>query len=219
MCSQDMPLAIGAADGGVTGNSDRYGATVLGNRVRAQWPQEQGYLPEVARSIMIDNHRTLVDYREPVRSGERLRITGSLLSGTLKFVLQLRNNPDFKSVDFAGRQADSFQIFICFNRKTLNPSVPDLVDVIIRGEEIHSLNRIPVRDARPRERQRSAGGWGAVRGTLPYTVHREKFQTVLIFEAPFYMLGVNRLTHRSFAYQFDIYRFGATAYSERGVYP
>ena len=120
-----------------------------------------------------------------------LKIVGTDFKATMHFALHFNEPPNFTTLDGNGRPQDSFQIFIAFNPATANPAYPPSADVIVRGDEIHIANAIRIRDARPPVADPAAGGWGAVRGTVPYHVRTEPNGTALLtFSTPFSMLGL-----------------------------
>ncbi len=111
-----------------------------------------------------------------------------------------------------GQRSDSFQIFIAFNPATSNPMNPQSVDVLVRGEEIHIAHAIRIRDARPAVADPHAGGWGALRGHMPYHVASQPNGTaILTFSAPFALLGIVG----QFAWALETYNFD----SRQGVAP
>lgn len=144
------------------------------------------------------------------------KILGAHLSASMYFVLHFDKTPDFMTLDAVGRQADSFQIFIAFNPNIPNPANPGMVDLLIRGDEIHISHDIRMRDARPSVMDPAAHGWGALRGSVPYALNAEKDGTaILTFNAPFSLLGVRGM----FAYELEIYNYGAQVDSVKGVAP
>src|SRR5262245_61037184 len=85
------------------------------------------------------------------------------------FTIEFNQAPDFSTVDSFGRQANSFQYFIVGD-----PNLPYPVnfDAIIRGEEIHiTLDTIRIRNSEPGVPDPVAGGWGAVRGVVPFSLN------------------------------------------------
>lgn len=145
-----------------------------------------------------------------------LRIVGTQLNASMFFVLFFNRMPDFDTLDNSGRQADSFQIFIAFDPNTPSPANPQMADVLIRGEEIHLSHDIRVRDARPLVKDPVAGGWGALRGSVPYmTTLLPGNGAVLTFTVPFSLLGVSG----KFCYELETYSYGSQVDSARGVAP
>jgi hypothetical protein len=145
-----------------------------------------------------------------------LKIVGTDFTATLHFSLHFNETPNFTTLDSNGRPQDSFQIFIAFNPTTANPANPPSADVIIRGDEIHIANAIRIRDARPPVADPNAGGWGAIRGTVPYHVRTEPNATaVLTFSAAFSLLGITG----QFGWVVETYNFGALTDQRQGVSP
>jgi hypothetical protein len=79
------------------------------------------------------------------------------------FSVVFNEPPDFHTVDQAGRQADSFQYYVDYDTQY------DEFRVLIRGEEIHWDDVIPIRD-RDGYGGDHSGGWGPIRGVVPYTL-------------------------------------------------
>jgi hypothetical protein len=145
-----------------------------------------------------------------------LKIIGSDFTATMHFFLHFSQTPNFTTLDANGRPQDSFQIFIAFNPATPNPANPASADVLIRGDEIHIANAIRIRDARPPVNDPNAGGWGAIRGSVPYHVRTQPNGTaVLTFNAPFPLLGIVG----QFGWVLETYNFGAQVDQRKGVAP
>lgn len=145
-----------------------------------------------------------------------LKIVATDFTAVMHFSLHFSQMPDFTTLDSAGRQQDSFQIFIAFNPATPNPAYPPSVDVLVRGEEIHIAHAVRIRDARPPVADPHAGGWGALRGRVPYHVAPQANGTaILTFSAPFALLGIVG----QFAWALETYNFGAIVDSRQGVSP
>jgi hypothetical protein len=120
-----------------------------------------------------------------------LQILGTDFRATMHFNLHFNERPDFTTLDAYGRPQDSFQIFISFNPATANPANSQSADVIVRGDEIHIAHAIRIRDARPPVADPNAGGWGAIRGAVPFHVKTEPNGTArLTFDASFSLLGI-----------------------------
>ena len=145
-----------------------------------------------------------------------LKIVGTDFAATMHFSLHFNETPNFTTLDSNGRPQDSFQIFIAFNPATPNPANPQSADVVIRGVEIHIANAIRIRDARPPVADPNAGGWGAIRGAVPYHVKTEPNGTArLTFTASFSVLGIVG----QFGWVVETYNFGALADQRQGVSP
>jgi hypothetical protein len=148
--------------------------------------------------------------------GNPLRIVATDFTATMHFVLVFSQTPDFTTLDSQGRPQDSFQIFIAFNPATPNPANPQSVDVLVRGDEIHIANALRIRNARPPVADPNAGGWGSIRGTVPYHLRTQpNGAAVLTFSAPFHLLGITG----QFAWALETYNFGAQVDQRQGVAP
>lgn len=145
-----------------------------------------------------------------------LKILGTDFTATMHFVMIFSHRPDFRTLDSQGRPQDSFQIFIAFNPATVNPANPQAVDVLVRGDEIHIAHAIRIRDARPAVTDPAAGGWGVIRGSVPFHVAAQPNGTsVLSFSAPFALLGITG----QFAWALETYNFGAQVDQKQGLAP
>jgi hypothetical protein len=105
------------------------------------------------------------------------------------FQLTFNSAPDFFTVDSLGRQADSFQFFINPNAspKPFNiATVSSGAITIVRGEEIHVFDEIPVRDRTPPSPDPSGGGWGPIRGSVPFSISGVSVD----FSVPTALLGI-----------------------------
>ncbi len=119
------------------------------------------------------------------------------------FTIEFNQVPDFSSVDSFGRQANSFQYFIVSDP---NRPYPANFAAIIRGEEIHhTQSEIRIRNATPSDPDPAAGGWGAIRGTVPYRLNGN----VLTFSVPLQVLS-DQSRGGTFEYQLESYHFGTS---------
>lgn len=120
-------------------------------------------------------------------SANAATVTVTQDSSTAAFQIVFDHAPDFFTVDAYDRQPDSFQFY--------TPGT------VIRGDEIHVGNTIVIRNVfyGPYTDPHS-GGWGSVRGAVPYSLT----DNVLEFVVPFSMLD----SHDQFPWQ--IYRYGRT---------
>jgi hypothetical protein len=120
------------------------------------------------------------------------------------FTLEFNQVPDFFSLDEAGRQADSFQYFIDADGGLPvfrgSPYFSEL-ETIIRGEEIHVAGDIRVRNVLPSSDEPNSGGWGTLRGSVPYNLNG----TVLTFSTPLELIGDS---DGLFSYRLEAYEFG-----------
>ena len=89
-------------------------------------------------------------------------------AGNATFSLDFGHAPDFYTVDAHGRVADSFQINISADFRGNPQASPTTV---IRGDEIQFLNALAVRNRSPASTDPHSGGFGSIRGTVPFSVH------------------------------------------------
>jgi len=121
------------------------------------------------------------------------------VTGNVTFSLMFNQGPDFYTVDTFGRAATDFQYFV-YGAPTAG--YPAEFDSIIRGGEIYLGQGIPVRNATPSVPDPNAGGWGAIRTRVPFTVAGAS----LTFSVPLTLLS-DRSTDGHFTYtlQTDVY--------------
>ncbi|MFN8491658.1 MAG: hypothetical protein U0350_28930 [Caldilineaceae bacterium] len=118
------------------------------------------------------------------------------------FTIEFNQAPDFFTVDAFGRQKNSFQYYIV---GAPNLPYPANFDAIIRGEEIHiTSDAIRIRNSAPSVPDTGAGGWGAVRGVIPFSLKGN----VLTFSVPLHLISDHSLDG-AFAYQLESYQFGS----------
>src|SRR5438270_397238 len=87
------------------------------------------------------------------------------------FSLTFNQPPDFRSRDALGRPLNSFQYEIVPDTSAPIEDFPvTAIRAVVRGDEIDGAGRIPVRDGieTARDTVAAAGGWGLVRGTVPF---------------------------------------------------
>ena len=120
-------------------------------------------------------------------------------TGNVTFSLMFNQGPDFYTVDTFGRAATDFQYFVYGDPRA---GYPAEFDSIIRGGEIYLGQGIPVRNATPSVADPNAGGWGAIRTRVPFTVAGAS----LTFSVPLTLLS-DRSTDGHFTYilQTDVY--------------
>jgi hypothetical protein len=99
----------------------------------------------------------------------------NLASNSVLFQIEFNRVPDFFTTDEYDRQADSFQYFIeadgGFPIFRGTDSYYSNLESIIRGEEIHLGGDVRIRNALPPDPDMSSsGGWGSIRGSVPYTL-------------------------------------------------
>jgi hypothetical protein len=123
------------------------------------------------------------------------------------FTINFNKTPDFLSTDEFGRQADSFQYFIEADGKFPiwrgSPYYSEL-DAIVRGEEIHVAGTVRFRKALPSSSDPNSGGWGDIRGSVPYNLNGN----TVSFSAPPQLLGDS---DGFFSYGLEWYEFGASS--------
>jgi hypothetical protein len=111
---------------------------------------------------------------------------------TIQWSIQFSAAPDFMTVDEFGRQDDSFQI--------------QTVEAVIRGEELHYGNGLPIRSM-PSSLSRSAdlmsGGWGDVRD-VAFPVLLDGLR--LVFDTKTLALGVEPT--QPFKFEFMALHYG-----------
>jgi len=108
----------------------------------------------------------------------------NLASNSVLFQIEFNRTPDFFTTDEYDRQADSFQYFIdadggfpIFRGKDIYYSN---LESIIRGEEIHLAGDVRIRNALPPDPDlSSSGGWGSIRGSVPYTLSENVFSLLV----------------------------------------
>jgi hypothetical protein len=99
----------------------------------------------------------------------------NLASNSVLFQIEFNRVPDFFTTDEYDRQADSFQYFIDADGGFPIFRGTDIyysnLESIIRGEEIHLGGDVRIRNALPPDPDMSSsGGWGSIRGSVPYTL-------------------------------------------------
>jgi hypothetical protein len=125
------------------------------------------------------------------------------VTGQVSFTLTLNRAPDFETVDEFGRQADAFQYYILGD---LSLPYPAYYDSIIRGEEIHAMPGVlRIRDPLPSNPDPATGGWGPIRGEVPYRLEGN----VLTFSVALSTISDHSVDGR-FSYELLLTRFGAS---------
>jgi len=90
-------------------------------------------------------------------------------SGISTFTVEFNKTPDFFTLDFANRQANSFQYYI-YGDESLG--YPGNFSSIIRGGEIHaSVDTLRIREATPSSGDEGSGGWGIVIAEVPWLLN------------------------------------------------
>lgn len=145
-----------------------------------------------------------------------LNIISNHLNASMYFILLFDRMPDFTSVDSQRMQADAFQIFIAFDPNEQRPN--NQPDIVIRGSEINVANDVRIRNARPPiECDNNAGGWGTLRGSVPFYLSPiVGTGAILTFNVPFTLLGVSG----RFSYAIETYHdYGSIGNTVYGVAP
>jgi hypothetical protein len=118
------------------------------------------------------------------------------------FTLTFNRVPDFQTVDEFARQADSFQYYVLGD---LSLPYPAYYDSIIRGDEIHVVPGVlRIRDAVPSDPDPAAGGWGPIRGEVPYRLEGNVFT----FSVALSTISDHSVDGR-FSYELQLTQFGA----------
>jgi hypothetical protein len=86
---------------------------------------------------------------------------------TADFSLTFNQPPDFNTLNSQGQPADAFQVNFAGIYPTPGVNFPRDLTAVIRGEEIHSANGIPIRSATGNGGP-EAGGWGPAIATVPF---------------------------------------------------
>ena len=121
----------------------------------------------------------------------------------VQFTIGFNQPPDF-TVNSQGRQANSFQYFIVGDSSLPYPAK---YDSIIRGEEIHlSADTLRIRNSVPPDSGpiTVTGGWGAVRGEVPFSLNGN----TLTFSTPLSLISDHSL-NGTVAYRLESYEFGS----------
>jgi hypothetical protein len=127
-------------------------------------------------------------------------------TGLVMFTLAFNRTPDFQTTDALGRQADSFQYFIYGD---LSLPYPAYYDAIIRGEELHVFSDgLRVRNSTPPDLDPAAGGWGSIRGVVPYRLEGN----VLTFPVSLSTISDHSSDGR-FSYSLQLYQYGGLTQS------
>jgi len=98
----------------------------------------------------------------------------NLDSKSVLFQIEFNRAPDFFTTDEYGRQADAFQYYIDADGELSlfsgGISYSNL-ETLIRGGEIHLGGDVRIRNLFPPDPDlSSSGGWGSIRGSVPYTL-------------------------------------------------
>jgi len=127
-------------------------------------------------------------------------------AGIAHFHARFDAAPDLWTLDEFGRVADSFQYEIDDNWNAPLGLPPQGLDSVVRGDEIHIANALRIRDARfgiTPDPDPNAGGWGAVKATVPFSLDGSELR----FEAPLAAIGDD---DGYFAYRLFTTEYGLT---------
>src|SRR5207249_1011941 len=109
----------------------------------------------------------------------------------------------FLTTDAFGRQRHSFQYMIGVNGWPDFPYPPQF-ESLIRGEEIHLTgDNIRIRNPWPSDPDHASGGWGAIRGVVPYQLDG----AILSFSVPLRLLSDDNVDG-NFLYMFSSAEYG-----------
>lgn len=142
---------------------------------------------------------------KPDRSFEIIKqaVHSDVSKRCVTFDLTFSRPPDFFSVDKFGRPANSFQYEIKPSANWESPG-DSQVETVIRGDEIRVAHKVRVRTALgDPDPDPVSGGWGDVRGAVPYSLHGNS----LSFDVGFDVL---KETDGVFAYSLFTTEFGQT---------
>jgi hypothetical protein len=126
------------------------------------------------------------------------------VTGQVTFTLVFNRRPDFETEDEFGRRADSFQYYIVGD-----PGLPYPAnyDAIIRGDEIGlTSGLLPIRKPLPPDPDPVSGGWGPVRGVVPFSLE----ENILTFSASLGLISDHSVDGH-FAYELLLTQYGATS--------
>ena len=123
----------------------------------------------------------------------------ALNSQTANFTLTFNQAPDFYTLDSQGRPADSFQVNFAGVYPTPGLSFPKNLTAVIRGDEIHFANNLPIR-ATSGNGGPNAAGWGPVIDSVPFSQNGDS----VAFSVPTADLGYggHNAQYRVFSLQF-----------------
>jgi hypothetical protein len=123
-------------------------------------------------------------------------------SDSVTFTVVFNRQPNFITTDAIGHQEESFQYFIVGDP---NLPYPSNYDAIIRGDEIHlTQNSIRIRNGYPPDyADPHSGGWGTIRGTVPFTIHGH----VLRFTTALSLIS-DHSNQPTISYRLESYEFG-----------
>jgi len=111
----------------------------------------------------------------------------NLANNSVLFQIEFNRAPDFFTTDEYDRQADAFQYFIDADGGFPIFKGTDIyysnLESLIRGSEIHLAGDVRIRNALPPDPDlSSSGGWGSIRGSVPYTLSGNVFSLLVPLE-------------------------------------
>ncbi len=123
------------------------------------------------------------------------------------FQIEFNRTPDFFTTDEYDRQADAFQYYIDADGGFPIFKGTDIyysnLESLITGWEIHLGGGVPIRNALPPDPDlSSSGGWGSIRGSVPYTLSGNVFSLLV----PLKLIGDS---DGKFSYRLEWYEYGA----------
>jgi hypothetical protein len=129
-------------------------------------------------------------------------------SNSVLFQIEFNREPDFFTTDEYDRQADAFQYYIDADGGFPIFKGTDIyysnLESLITGWEIHLGGGVPIRNALPPDPDlSSSGGWGSIRGSVPYTLSGNVFSLLV----PLQLIGD---TDGKFSYRLEWYEYGGT---------
>ncbi len=130
----------------------------------------------------------------------------NLANNSVLFQIEFNRVPDFFTTDEYGRQADSFQYYIDADGGFPIFRGTDIyysnLESIIRGSEISLAGDVRIRNALPPDPDlSSSGGWGSIRGSVPYTLSGNVFSLLV----PLQLIGDS---DGKFSYRLEWYKYG-----------
>ena len=131
----------------------------------------------------------------------------NLANNSVLFQIEFNRVPEFFTDEY-GRQADAFQYFIDADGGFPIFRGTDIyysnLESLIRGSEIPLAGDVRIRNPLPPDPDLSiSGGWGSIRGSVPYTLSGNVFSLLVPLE-------LISDTDGKFSYRLEWYEYGAT---------
>jgi hypothetical protein len=99
---------------------------------------------------------------------------------SFRFRIAFTTTPDWSVLDAYGYQRDAFQYWITWAIQPGNMFYPMAsADVVIRGGELHLGGELRIRDGTHMEGDPDSGGWGPIRGTVPWTLTNNTIEFIV----------------------------------------